>query len=45
MCTGKALVVPAHKSAFTAAEKGRKGGTEDEARDRDITPVVLGAVY
>lgn len=33
MCTGKAFAVPAHKSIFTAADKGRKGGTEDETRD------------
>lgn len=33
MRRGKALVVPDHKSIFTAAEKGRKGGTEDETRD------------
>lgn len=31
--TGKALVPPAHKSIFTAAEKGRKGRAEDETRD------------
>lgn len=33
MCTGNAFAVPAHKSIFTAAEKGRKGRTEDEIRD------------
>lgn len=34
MYTGKALVVPAHKSIFTAAGKRRKGETQDKTRDK-----------
>jgi len=33
MCTGNVLAVPAHKSIFAAAEKGRKGRTENEIRN------------